>query len=250
LQWETDVRVQQVLVSLALCMPCIIPAAIVYVRHRRRTPEGERFPLWLYVLALLACAWFALWFGFEQGAWFAFKRPAGSPGWLFGMLLAGPLMALIAVSVAAWLMTFSPRDMKRVVPVALVLGLPLGAYHYRYEFFREWMALSSDGLLRYRLQSTDVEDLQRFAPMMEAQMRNLPILKDVCLDPELKKEQGVVSTEPKLVVGEVPTRAITFRLVPPSKLADATRAIDGARVQLAIPNTFGRSFAKAESDCH
>jgi hypothetical protein len=247
---ETDVRVGQVIVSLAFCAPCVIPAGIIYIRHRSRTPEGQRFPLWLYAIALLVCAWFALWVGIEQGSWFAFEKPAGSFGWLFGAFLAGPLTALFAVSLAAWSMTFSPREMKRIAPVALVLGLAGGAYHFRYEFFGQWLIKDLDGLLMYRLQSADVDALQRYAPMTEAQLRDLPILKDVCLDSELTSDQAIIARDPRPKVGMLPTRSIKFRVVPPSTLDDVIKVIAAKRVQLGIPKTFESGFGKAQSYCH
>jgi hypothetical protein len=170
---------------------------------------------------------------------------------LAGFFVAGPLSALFAVSVAAWLMTLFPRQMKRIVPVALILIATIGGYQYRYFFFRNLMAQPLNRPLIYRLQSADVDDLQRYAPMMEAQLRNISILKDVCLDPELRNDQALISADPKKpVVGVLPTRALIFRIVPPSKLDDAIRAINDARSRLAIPATVSTSWGKAESDCH
>lgn len=245
-------KFQYLLIAFAvLCAPCIIPAAIFYARHRNRTPEGRHFPLWLYVIALLVGAFAAFSAGTGLGIESACQKPAGNLCGLTGVFVAGPLSALFTVTIAAWLMTLFPLQMKRLVPVVLVVGLTAGGYHYRDLFFSGQMAQSLNSPLVYRLQSADVDALQRYAPMMEAQMRKLPILKDVCLDPETKKDQAVILTDPKKpTVGVLPTRSITFTIVPPSKLDDATRAISDVRVRLAIPDTFGSSFAKAASDGH
>jgi hypothetical protein len=235
---------------LMLCAPSILPAAIFYLRHYNRTPEGKRFPFALYVTALSICAFATFWAGTGLGIEFARRKPAGNLCGLYGVFVTGPLGSLIVVTVAAWLMTLFPRQMKRIVPVALVLGLAGGAYHFRYEFFGHLLIKDLDGLLVYRLQSADVDALQRFAPTMEAQLRDLPILKDVCLDSELTSDQAIIAVDPKPTVGILPTRSITFSMVPPSKLDDAIKAIAAVKARLAIPNTFENSFGKAQSECH
>jgi hypothetical protein len=49
---------------VVLCAPGIVPAAIFYIRHCNQTPrEQNRFPLGLYVVALLTFAFVAFWVG-------------------------------------------------------------------------------------------------------------------------------------------------------------------------------------------
>jgi hypothetical protein len=54
-----------------LCAPGIVPAVIFYKRHCKETPHVQnRFPLGLYVVALLICAFVAFWGGHRVGSAF------------------------------------------------------------------------------------------------------------------------------------------------------------------------------------
>jgi hypothetical protein len=47
---------------IMLCAPGVVPAVIFYRRHCKERPRREdRFPLSLYVVALLICAFMAFW---------------------------------------------------------------------------------------------------------------------------------------------------------------------------------------------
>jgi hypothetical protein len=233
---------------LILCTPCLIPAAIFYARQR--VPEEQRFPLWLYVVTLLICSYVAYCIGTRLGVAYACQEPAGNLCGLAGFFVAGPLGSFVTVTVLAWLMTSFPLQMKRILPVALVLSVAGGAYHFRYEFFGQWLIKDLDGLLMYQLQSADVEALQRLAPMMEARFRDLHLLKDVCLDSELTNDQAVISRDQGIKLGTLPTRTIKFRVVPPSTLNDAITSFNEIRNQLGVPKTFESGFGKAQSYCH
>src|SRR5260370_26031244 len=86
----------------------IFPAAIFYIRHFNQTPRGQnRFPLGLYVVALLTCAFVAFWVGFGWGVEYACSRP--SSGNLCGYLcpiVVDPLGSMITLSVVPWLVTY------------------------------------------------------------------------------------------------------------------------------------------------
>jgi hypothetical protein len=235
---------------LVLGTPCLIPAAIFYARHVGRTPEGQRFPLSLYVIALLVCAFVAFCVATGVGIESACLEPAGNLCGLYGVFITGPLSALVTVTLLAWLMTLFPGQMKRIVPVALVLAAAGSAYHLGYEFFGRRAIKDLDGLLMYRLQSDDVDALQRYAPMMETRLRGLRILRDVCLDSELTNDQATIVRDAKPTISMVPTRTIKFRIVPPSQFNDAITAVAAERAQLAIPDRFETSFAKAQFECH
>ena len=101
-----------------LCAPGVVPAVIFYRRHCKERPRGENhFPLGLYVVALLICAFVAFWGGTGWGVSFACSGP--SSGNLCGLLpfiVVGPVSSIIAVSVLSWLITFFPLQMKRSCP--------------------------------------------------------------------------------------------------------------------------------------
>ena len=54
-----------------LCAPGVVPAVIFYWRHCKERPRREdHFPLGLYVVALLICAFMAFWGGHRVGSGF------------------------------------------------------------------------------------------------------------------------------------------------------------------------------------
>jgi|SRR5665811_714310 hypothetical protein len=108
-----------------LCAPGIVPAAIFYSRHYNQTPRGEnRFPLGLYVVALLTCAFVAFWVGAGLGVEYACSRPSwGNLCGLLGIFVVGPLSSIITVTVVSWLMTYFPLQMKRIAPIGVILIL-------------------------------------------------------------------------------------------------------------------------------
>jgi hypothetical protein len=93
-----------------LCAPGVVPAVIFYRRHCKERPRGEnRFPLGLYVVALLICAYVAFWGGTEWGVRFACSGPSsGNLCGVLGFIVVGPLSSIIAVSVLSWLIGLHP----------------------------------------------------------------------------------------------------------------------------------------------
>lgn len=215
-----------------LCAPGIVPAVIFYKRHCKETPRREnRFPLSLYIVALLICAFVAFWGGTKWGVHFACSEPSsGNLCGLLGFIVVGPLSSVIAVSVVSWLITYFPLQMKRLVLTGVLLFLLAGGYYFRSFFFGN---VTHQSLYQYRLQSSNLDDLHRFAPVIEAQMRELPILQDVSLDSQLKS-QGTSDV------------TISFGLAPKVALGDAIAQIHDMEIRLALPATITTSLARAE----
>jgi multidrug efflux pump subunit AcrB len=105
-------------------------------------------------------------------------------------------------------------------------------------------------LYQYTLQSGNLDDLQRFAPLIEAQMRGLPVVKDVSLNSQIKSHQATVDVDSQRATAsdlkELPSMTISFSLVPRVALADAIAQIHDMETRLALPATIKTSFAKAE----
>src|SRR6266699_3822420 len=224
-----------------LCAPGVVPAVIFYRRHCKERPRGEnRFPLGLYVVALLICAFVAFWIGTGWGVSFACSGPSsGNLCGLLGFMVVGPL---------SWLITyFPPLQMKRLVLTGVFLFLLAGGYYFRSFFFDIVMHRN---LYQYTLQSDNLDDLQRFAPVIETQMRELPVLKDVSLNSHIKSHQATVDVDSQRAtasgVKELATMTISFSLAPRVALADAIAQIHDMEIRLALPATIKTSLAKAE----
>jgi len=234
---------------IMLCAPGVVPAVFFYRRHCRERPRGEnRFPLGLYVVALLICAFVAFWVGAGWGVRFACSGP--SSGNLCGLLVfivVGPLSSIVAVSVLSWLITYFPLQMKRLVLIGVLLVLLAGGYHFRGFFFSIVMHRS---LYQYTLQSSNLDDLRRFAPVIEAQMRELSVLKDVSSNSQIKSHQATVDVDSQKAtasgVKELPTMTISFSLAPGVVFADAIAQIHDMEIRLAVPTTITTSLAKTE----
>ena len=56
-------------------------------------------------------------------------------------------------------------------------------------------ARSSRSLYQYTLQAGNLDELYRFAPLVEAQMRRLPILQDISSDLQIKSPQAIVNVD-------------------------------------------------------
>jgi hypothetical protein len=236
-----------------LCAPGIVPAAIFYNRHCNQTPGGEnRFPLGLYVVALLTCAFVAFWVGVGSGVEYACSRPSwGNLCGLLGIFVVGPLSSFIIVTVVSWLMTRFPLQMKRIAPIGVILILLAVGYHYRYHFRSFFLhdGMHQSDLIRYRLQSDNVDDLHRYAPAIEAQMRELPFLEDISLDSQVKSDQATVGVDPQKrvpIIKLLPTMTITFRLAPKVTFGDAIAQVHDMEIRLALPPTIMTSFAAAK----
>jgi hypothetical protein len=235
-----------------LCAPGIVPAVIFYKRHCKETPHVQnRFPLGLYVVALLICAFVAFWGGTEWGVRFGCSgSSSGNLCGLLGFIVIGPLSSIAAVSVLSWLITYSPRQMKRLVLAGVLLFLVAGGYYFRGFFFD--IVMHRD-LYQYKLQSGNLDELHRFAPVVEAQMRRLPVIviKDVSVDSQLKSQQAIVDVDRQEAaapdVTELPTVTMTISFSPASGvvLGDAFAKIQDMERRLALPATITTSLAKA-----
>lgn len=232
---------------VVLCAPGVVPAVIFYRRHCKKRPGGEnRFPLGLYVVALLICAFVAFWVGTEWGVSFGCSgRSSGNLCGLLGLMVVGPLSSIIAVSLLSWLITCSaPLQMKRLVLTEVFLFLLAGGYYFRSFFFD---VVIHHNLYQYTLQSDNLDDLQRFAPVIETQMRELPVLKDVNLNSYIKSHQATDSQRATASgVKELATMTILFSLAPRVAVADAIDQIHDLEIRLALPATITTSLAKVE----
>jgi hypothetical protein len=235
-----------------LCAPGIVPAAIFYIRHCNQTPRGQnRFPLGLYVVALLTCAVVAFWVGVGWGVNYACSRPFwGNLCGLPGLIVVGPISSIITVSMASWLMTSFPLQMKRVALMGVIIPLVAIGFYYR-DNFRSFFfsdVMQQNLLYGYRLQSGNLEDLHRYAPVMEAQMRELPVLEDVRLDSQLKSDQAIVGVDPRKptvpIIEQLPTMTIRFRLAPKVTFTDAIAQIHEMEIRLALPATIRTSLGQ------
>jgi hypothetical protein len=242
-----------IMYMVILCAPGIVPAAIFYSRHCNQTLRGEnRFPLGLYVVALLTCAFVAFWVGVGVGVEYACSRPSwGNLCGLLGIFIVGPLSSIITVIVVSWLMTYFPLQMKRIAPIGVILALLAVGYHYRYHFRSFFLhdVMHQSDLIRYRLQSDNLDDLRRHAPVIEAQMRELPFLEDVSLESQVESDQATVGVDPQKrvpIIKLLPTMTITFRLAPTVTFGDAIAQIHDMEIRLALPATIMSSFAAAK----
>ena len=232
-----------------LCTPGIVPAVIFYSQHCKKGPQGEnRFPLGLYVMVLLVCAFVAFWYGTEWGVRFACSGPSSSNlCGLLGFIVIGPLSSILGVSVLSWLITYFPSQMKTPARVGVVLFVLAGGYHYRGFFFDS----EHRTLYQYTLQSSNLDELHRFAPMMEAQMHRLPALKDVSLDSQAQDRRVIVNVDPQKAAAAgvmrpaTGTMTISFRLAPGVELSDAMAQIQDMTSRLALPAGITTSLAKA-----
>jgi hypothetical protein len=234
---------------VVLCAPGFVPAAIFYRRHYKERPRKEdRFPLGLYIVALLICAIGAFLGGLVWGARFACSGPSsGNLCGLLGFIVVGPFTSIIAVSLLSWLMTYFPLQMKRLVLTGVVLFLIAGGYYSRGFFFD---AVMHQNFYQYTLQSDNLDDLHRFAPIVEAQMRSLAVLKDVSLNSQIKSHRVVLGVDGQKAmasdVKELPTMTISFSLAPEVALVDAIAQIHDMENRLVLPSTITASLAKTE----
>src|SRR4029077_9963973 len=142
--------------------------------HCRERPGAQnRLPLGRYVVALLLCAFAAFWAGAEFGVRLACRGPSsGNLCGLLGFIVIGPLSSIAAVSVLSWLITSFPRQLKGLVLAGNILFLVGVGYHYG----RLFLDRPTPGTLyQYTLQSGNLEELDRFAPVVEVQMRRLSV---------------------------------------------------------------------------
>jgi multidrug efflux pump subunit AcrB len=136
--------------------------------------------------------------------------------------------------------------MKRLLVAAVLLVLLAGGYYFRSLFFKTAMDRT---LYQYTLQSGDLDELYRFAPVVEAQMRQLPVLQDVSSDSEIKSPQAIVNADRQNAAaqGQRPAVTISFSLAPGATLGAAIAQIADSERRLALPVTITSSVARAPS---
>ena len=233
---------------VTLCAPGVVPAVIFYKRHCKKTPQGEnRLPLGLYVVALLICAFVAYWSGTRWGVRFACSGPApGNLCGLLGFIVVGPLSSIIAVSALSWLITYFPLQMKRLVFAGVLLFFLAGGYYFRGFFFDLVMHRN---LYQYTLQSDNPGELNRFAPVIEAEMRRLPVDGHQAItisNTDRSGGGGAACLRFRAVAADLSCTTISFKLAPGVALGTAIAQIRFMGKRLGLPGTIKSSFAKAE----
>jgi hypothetical protein len=207
-------------------------------------------------VALLICAFVAFWAGTEFGVRLACRGPSsGNLCGLLGFIVIGPLSSIAAVTVLSWLITSFPRQLKGLVLVGNILFLVGVGYHYGSVFLNR---PTPGTLYQYTLQAGSLDELDRFAPVIEAQMRRLSVIviKDVSLDPQLKRHQEIVNVDPQHAaasdVKERPTVTMTilFSTAPGEPLDDAIAKITDMERRLALPAAIATSLTKAPTESH
>jgi hypothetical protein len=220
------------LALVILCAPGIVPAILFYRRHITETAAAQnRLPLGRYVVALLICAFVAFFVGAEYSARLGCRGPSsGNLCWLPGAIVFGPLSSIAAVSVLSWLLTTFPRQLKGLVLAGNILFLVGVGYHYGRLFLDR---PTRDTLYQYTLQSGNPKELDRFAPVVEVQMRRLSVIvvKDVKRLPTV-------------------TMTVSFSTAPGEPLDDAIAKINDMEKRLALPATIATSLTKAPTESH
>jgi multidrug efflux pump subunit AcrB len=132
---------------------------------------------------------------------------------------------------------FEPGNypMKRLLLAGLLLVLLTGGYYFL-GFFFEAQNLDT---YEYTLQSHNVDELSRFAPVAEAQMRRLPVLQDVGSDLQVKSPEAIGNSRLML-----PGIMISFKLAPGVPLGNAIDQIQRMERGLQFPATITTSFSK------
>jgi hypothetical protein len=106
---------------------------------------------------------------------------------------------------------------------------------------------------RYRMQSGNLDELHRYAPLIEAQLRELPGLKDVNLDSQLNSDQATGDAGHKNAISpgakELPTMTLSFSLAPKVAFVDAIAQIHDMEIRVALPATITTSLPAVKQSC-
>jgi hypothetical protein len=95
----------------------------------------------------------------------------------------------------------------------------------------------------YTLRSGDLEELRHFAPLLAAQMRQLPMLRNISFAEETKGPQS------KLGVGKVlSTVTISFRVLPNASLGEVIAQVSTIEKRLGLPSTIQTALSKAPTE--
>ncbi len=125
--------------------------------------------------------------------------------------------------------------MKRLSLATVLLALLAGGYYFRGSFFET----QNLNIYQYTLYSGNLDELYRFEPVVEAQMRQLPVLQDVNSDLQVESSQTFVDRQ-KVVL---PGITISFKLAPGVALGQAIGEIQDMERRLALPATITASFS-------
>jgi multidrug efflux pump subunit AcrB len=149
--------------------------------------------------------------------------------------------------------------MKRLLLAGVLLVLFAGGYYFRGFFFK---AQDLTGrVYEYRLSSGNPDELYRFVPVVEAQMRRLPGVEDVNSDLQVEvsetldrqKAEGCDQLrDDRTKFSACMERAkvmllgitISFKLAPGAALGQAIDQIQDMERQLALPATIKTGFSK------
>ena len=113
----------------------------------------------------------------------------------------GLVGARMGVNGGAFYVQLKPRDQRPpVTAVIQELRRQVGAVTGINVFFQPVQNLnigvrSARSFYQYTLQSGSLDELYRFAPLVEAQMRRLPVLQDVGSDLQIKSPQAIVNVD-------------------------------------------------------
>ena len=140
------------------------------------------------------------------------------------------------------------RQFITIVGGAATAFLLAGGYYF--SSFLVGTLMHQSLVYRYRLQSGNLDDLRRYAPVIEAKMRELPILKYVSVDTQLNSDRAIVDVDHQKAtppgVKDLPTMTVSFSLAPKVALSDAIAQIHDMEIRLALPATITTSLAEAE----
>ena len=148
--------------------------------------------------------------------------------------------------------------MRRLLLAAVLLVLLAGGYYFR-GFFFETQDLNT---YQYTLQSGNPDELYRFEPVVEAEMRRLPVLQDVNSDLQVEVGETIDGDRLKAEGCDrlrddrtkfsacmarakvmLPGITISFKLAPGARLAQAIDQIQVMERRLALPATITTSFS-------
>jgi multidrug efflux pump subunit AcrB len=125
--------------------------------------------------------------------------------------------------------------MKRLLLTGLLLVLLAGGYYF-VSFYFEARNLDA---YEYTLQSHNLDELNRFAPVVEAQLRRLPVLQAVSSDLQVKSPEAISNSRLML-----PGITISFKLAPGVALGHGIDQIQRMERGLPLPATITTSFSK------
>jgi multidrug efflux pump subunit AcrB len=149
--------------------------------------------------------------------------------------------------------------MKRLLLAGVLLVLLAGGYYFRGFFFKA----QDLNIYQYTLNSGNADELYRFEPVVEAEMRRLPGLQDVNSDLQVEVSETIDLDRQKAEGCDrlrddhtkfsacmerakvmLPGITISFKIAPGVALGQAIDQIQDMERQLALPATITTSFSK------